>query len=251
MEIPTVIRKEDFNEISTSDEKEFDSYNNSPDKFKILIDPFNTENIQAASYDICVGDTCKNLTTEDEEIKEINIKDKSIVIKPNECFLIKTKEKIGVPLNCTALVTTKISLSMVGIFQVTSRIDPGFKDKLDITLFNAGERKVSLRSGESFANLLFLKIGTPTSHGYDGQPTEKVTDDYDPILEDVVKNDREKALKSLLKKGPPFDTIAHLLKLHTENTDSKLSTIVNTLRRENIVYKFILGLLTLLLLAKL
>jgi len=244
VEIPNIIRGEELRKICTPNKEEFEMFKHESDNFRIFISDYNERNIQPASYDISVGDTCKNLTTG----KVINVKEKgSLVINPNECAVIEAKEVVGIPYNCTALVTTKISLSMTGIFQVTSRIDPGFKGKLEITLLNAGKKSISLRYGDSFANLVFLKIGKPVSRGYEGDPRPKATLEYKPILKEEVERDKEGFVNSLLRSGHPFDIIAHLLGIQERTFDDRLNNLTNTLRRENIIFKFIAGLLAILL----
>ncbi len=244
IESSNIIGGDELKKIYTSDNDEFEKFKNEIEDFKILITRYSDTNVQPASYDISVGDTCKNLTTNEK----IDIKEEGkITIDPNECLTIKTKEEIGIPFNCTALVTTKISLSMTGIFQVTSRIDPGYQGELDITLFNASKKSVTLRYGDNFANLVFLRIGKPVSSGYHGTPSAKAFDDYKPVLREEVEYNKKTYVDSLLKSGNPFDILTHLLEIQEQNFDSRLESLKSSIRRENRIYKFLITILILLL----
>lgn len=241
MENVFIFTRDQLEKIYTINESEFEKYKGKSEDFKILITPFDVQKLQPASYDISVGDHYYNLTTGSDKIDIVERG--SLTVEPNECIRIRTRETIGIPYNCSALVTTKISLSMVGLLQVTSRIDPGFKGKLDITLFNAGKKKVSLRYEDTFANLVFFRLGIPVSKAYSGTPRPKATDDYSPILREEVKGNMDSYIASLLKSGSPFDVIAHLLEIRKEASDREIETLKNTIMSENRIYKFITYLL--------
>lgn len=218
-----VLTREDIVKVCTENEEEFKNVINDPQNFKLFINPFSKECVEPASYDVRVGNEYASLTS-GKSFNQKDIERDGIIINPNETIRVKALERVGVPLNCIALVTTKISLAWQGILQITSRIDPGYIGEIEIVLFNAGKKKVILRHMEKFANLVFIRIDG-TADGYSKlTPIPKAASDYSPVALEDVKGDeaKKRALENVLKSGPPFDYIARLIQLLEENFNEKI-----------------------------
>lgn len=138
---------------------------NSCIKFSGIIDPFNQDNLQPASYDLTVG-----------EIEE----GKSRILRPHESVLISTKEKIDMPRNRAGLVLQRSSFFRMGLFMGVGWIDPGYKGNITARLFNISNRSVDLSKLNTFAQLVILEVSGNTGT-YNGH-----YQDSDGIVESAI-----------------------------------------------------------------
>lgn len=130
---------------------------------KIIIYPFNNENINPNSYNYTLDDYIK---VYEEEIldakkkiktKTIEIPNDGMILEPNKLYLGCTKEIIGsdyyVP-----IITGRSSTGRLGLFvQITSDlVDIGFKGKL--TLQFCATQPVKIYKGMKIGQVMFLKV---------------------------------------------------------------------------------------------
>lgn len=130
---------------------------------KIIIEPFNSHNINPNSYNYTLDDYIK---VYDEDVldakknmktKIIKIPDDGIVLEPNKLYLGCTKEIIGsdyyVP-----VITGRSSTGRLGLFvQITSDlVDIGFKGKL--TLQFCATQPVKIYKGMKIGQVMFWKV---------------------------------------------------------------------------------------------
>lgn len=130
---------------------------------KIIIFPFNNENINPNSYNYTLDDYIK--VYEDEildakkkiKTKTIEIPDDGMILEPNKLYLGCTKEIIGsdyyVP-----IITGRSSTGRLGLFvQITSDlVDIGFKGKL--TLQFCATQPVKIYKGMKIGQVMFWKV---------------------------------------------------------------------------------------------
>ena len=138
---------------------------------KILISPFTEEEreyLEAASFDLRVGGKFVSVTH--DRSGEISEK-KPLLIKPGETVRILSYEYIGLPQSVAACVTSKLSLSMLGLSQLSTRIDPGFYGKITEVVTNLSNREIELTYKQPFCTLLFLKVDHPS-------PDQRYKGDY-------------------------------------------------------------------------
>ena len=219
----------------TDDLKRFgDGFDKHPGR--LYIRPFNPANLEPCSYDLRVGRTALSLSRVKKDFGKItrlnldgsrvedlrsskaliNVERGGITINPKECWIIWTMEEIAVPMSVCAIVTTKVNLAGQGLIQVTSRIDPGFgKDhprSLQIPLFNASTRSVSIDFGMNFSNVLFISLQQPPSKGYDAGPSAPIRSyDFFPRKK-LEKMSFEDLVDEIEGLGPGFDAIAAALR---------------------------------------
>jgi dCTP deaminase len=130
---------------------------------KIIIYPFNNENINPNSYNYTLDDYIK---VYEEEIldakkkiktKTIEIPNDGMILEPNKLYLGCTKEIIGsdyyVP-----IITGRSSTGRLGLFvQITSDlVDIGFKGKL--TLQFCATQPVKIYKGMKIGQVMFWKV---------------------------------------------------------------------------------------------
>jgi deoxycytidine triphosphate deaminase len=85
-------------------------------------------------------------------------KDKSIKIKPGDFFLVKTIEKINLPINLSAVILPRTTTFRSGLFIRTGPIQPGYSGELTFGLKNEGPIMVEIEMGARFVHVIFHEI---------------------------------------------------------------------------------------------
>jgi dCTP deaminase len=110
-----------------------------------------------------------------------------LVLKPGQQTLVATVERVELSEQFLGILHIRSSLAREGVVASLALVDPGFRGQLTISLYNAGDRLVSLRKGERFIQLSLLRLGTPTTHAYVGKYQNS---------RGVVKSRRKKLIRS-------------------------------------------------------
>ena len=95
-------------------------------------------------------------------------KEKSIKIKPGDFFLVKTIEKINLPVDLSAVILPRTTTFRSGLFIRTGPIQPGYSGELTFGLKNEGPITVEIEMGARFTHVLFHEI-KGTGAKYRGQ----------------------------------------------------------------------------------
>lgn len=85
-------------------------------------------------------------------------KPSSIKIKPGDFFLVKTIEKINLPINLSAVIIPRTTTFRSGIFIRTGPVQPGYSGELTFGLKNEGPVTVEIEMGARFVHLVFHEI---------------------------------------------------------------------------------------------
>jgi dCTP deaminase len=113
--------------------------------------------------------------------------DRSLVLKPGKQTLVATVERVELSEHFLGMLHIRSSLAREGIVASLALVDPGFRGQLTVSLYNAGDRLVSLRKGERFIQLSLLRLGMPATHVYVGKYQDS---------RGVVKSRRKKMIRS-------------------------------------------------------
>jgi deoxycytidine triphosphate deaminase len=94
------------------------------------------------------------------DIKSVAVyrKQKSIKIKPGDFFLVKTIEKINLPIDLSAVILPRTTTFRSGLFLRTGPVQPGYSGELTFGLKNEGPITVEIEMGARFAHILFHEI---------------------------------------------------------------------------------------------
>ncbi len=125
-------------------------------------------NPEGAGFDLRLGEVYKisgsaflgetHRQTPDIESVAVFGKHKSIKIKPGDFFLVKTIEKINLPLNLSAVILPRTTTFRSGLFLRTGPVQPGYEGELTFGLKNEGPITVEIEMGARFAHVLFHEI---------------------------------------------------------------------------------------------
>lgn len=125
-------------------------------------------NPEGAGFDLRLGEVYKitgkaflgetHRQTADIELVAKYGKQKSIKIKPGDFFLVKTIEKINLPINLSAVILPRTTTFRSGLFIRTGPIQPGYSGELTFGLKNEGPITVEIEMGARFTHVLFHEI---------------------------------------------------------------------------------------------
>lgn len=161
---------------------------------KLKIDPIEENSVQPASVDCTLGshflvidENNMGLLTMQEEIKYRTIDAQSITLPPHSFLLATTREEVELPHDLTAFVEGRSSIGRMGLFiQNAGWVDPGFKGRITLELYNANSLPIKLEAGRRICQLVFCRMssaaGQPYKGKYQGQKTtvgSRVFKDFD------------------------------------------------------------------------
>jgi len=85
-------------------------------------------------------------------------KQKSLIIKPGDFFLVKTIESVNMPQNLTASITPRSTTYRSGLFLRTGNVPPGYCGGLIFGLKNEGPVTVEVEMGARFVHIQFAEV---------------------------------------------------------------------------------------------
>ena len=125
-------------------------------------------NPEGAGFDLRLGEVYKisgkaflgetHRQTADITLLKKYPKDKIIKIKPGDFFLVKTIEKINLPVNLSAIILPRTTTFRSGLFLRTGPVQPGYQGELTFGLKNEGPITVEIEMGARFAHIIFHEI---------------------------------------------------------------------------------------------
>ena len=125
-------------------------------------------NPEGAGFDLRLGEVYKifgkaflgetHRKTPDITLYKKYGKDKSIKIKPGDFYLVKTIEKINLPIDLSSVILPRTTTFRSGLFLRTGPIQPGYSGELTFGLKNEGPITVEIEMGARFVHILFHEI---------------------------------------------------------------------------------------------
>ncbi len=85
-------------------------------------------------------------------------KPKAIKIKPGDFFLVKTIEKINLPIDLSAVILPRTTTFRSGLFIRTGPIQPGYSGELTFGLKNEGPVPVTIELGARIVHIQFSEV---------------------------------------------------------------------------------------------
>ena len=125
-----------------------------------MIHPFNTNNLNPSSLDICVGTTAyweneSGFDNYSEFYKHTEQKPYGML--PDGVLQVCTGEFLNLPQNVSAIATLKTSMMRRGLSMETIYLDAGFNGRLTLCLKNnSQESLINIHPGMRIASIAFL-----------------------------------------------------------------------------------------------
>ena len=155
---------------TTSSEEDFKKYSLSPESLLFLhgSDPVHTD---FYSIDLTVGSGWS--TTYSEHSRNLYALDGEIGIASGKSLVIELDEQIWIPHNRYGLIvpTGEIGLTH-GLLFAPTKVEPNFRGRLKVRLFNTGVDKVRLVRGQRMASLLLFSTDEMVHQPEVQRPTE-------------------------------------------------------------------------------
>lgn len=142
-----------------------------------LIQTFNPENIDCASYRLCVGEqvfaTSDKFETSGPADPLVSILGDSpnniLRIRPGQFAFLMTEEVVNVPNNALALISMRAGYKFKGLINVSGfHVDPGWKGKLLFSVYNAGSAEVILERGAPVFLIVYADLDRDSEKIYSG-----------------------------------------------------------------------------------
>jgi dCTP deaminase len=147
------------------------------DDGQLVCDPIDEKSIQPASIDCRLGDhflipddNAMGVISLDDEIVYREIVGPEITIPPKSFLLATTQEYIEIPDDITSFVEGRSSIGRMGLFiQNAGWVDPGFKGRITLELYNASSLPIRLQAGKRICQLVFCQMDQKAENPYRGK----------------------------------------------------------------------------------
>ena len=128
-----------------------------------LVSPFNPDNLQPCSIDLCLGDELKTIHG-----KCIDLSQDSYKLKPNEFILGSTLERVNVPYDLMGRVEGKSSIARLGVtIHITAGfIDAGFNGNVTLEIYNCSDKEFELYHGMNICQIVFETLSSRVDRPY-------------------------------------------------------------------------------------
>lgn len=143
---------------------------------ELIAEPLCSESLQSASLDCRLGDHFLHFKDIEQTIdlsgryEYEDLQQPEIIIKPHSFLLATTMEYIELPNYLTAFVEGRSSVGRIGLFiQNAGWIDPGFKGRITLELYNANSLPIKLKAGRRICQLVFCKMDQSSQMPYQGK----------------------------------------------------------------------------------
>lgn len=133
----------------------------------VLIQPFDDTHPKGtsnASYDLRVGS--RYLDHRDTEPRTLPEGGK-ISISPGMAIIIETIEHVHFPKTLFGQIVPRVKWLQQGLANTPTKVDPGYRGPLAVTVFNHGARTVHLKRNEAFCSLFVTDVDTGGLRPYD------------------------------------------------------------------------------------
>lgn len=134
---------------------------------EIILDPFEPNGVEPASYDIRVG----NWAFVSSSKEKINLSQKGVVvIEPGEFAVLESRERVGLDKQTAGQLGLSSEFARRGLLMLSGpQIDPGFRGILVVRLINLAPRPVALVHEAPFLTVQFFRLNHPVSKPYAGR----------------------------------------------------------------------------------
>lgn len=141
------------------------------DKLVENLDEREIANPEGAGFDLRVGEIYQitegaYLGIKERRVAELELlakykpdeKEQIFILKPGEVYIIKTLEKVNLPLSLTAGITLRRTGYSGGLILSEGNVAPGYKGELSMGIFNASKHDFKLALGSRLLFITFQEV---------------------------------------------------------------------------------------------
>lgn len=197
-----------------------------------LISGFNPNNLDCASYRLCVGDqvfaTSDKFSTSAPTAPLVsvlgNAPNHTLRIKPGQFAFLLTGETVEVPANAIALISMRAGYKFKGLINVSGfHVDPGWKGKLLFSVYNAGPAEVIVERGQAMFLIVYSDLDCTSTKIYNGN-----SQGQNSINTSLLQNMTEQVFSPLMLQRRMEDLATKVGNVETTATLWKVVTFVVT-----------------------
>lgn len=143
---------------------------------ELLINPYDPEMVQPASYDLHLGSHFKqfrprqgflSVRHECEMLDRLATEDRPMVIMPGQFLLGHTEESVGISERMVGRLEGKSSLARLGlVVHEAGFFDPGFRGQCTLELFNLAPVPIQLYPGQKIVQMAFDFLSSAAERPY-------------------------------------------------------------------------------------
>lgn len=130
-------------------------------------------NPEGAGFDLCLGEIYELagagfLGVEERKTPDIkllakndpkkNERENSFIFKPGKYYLIKTIEKVNLPITLSGIIFPRTTLFRSGIGLFNGIVQPGYSGELTFGLCNLGKSNITISFGARLAHITFHEV---------------------------------------------------------------------------------------------
>ncbi len=133
---------------------------------EIVIDPFDDNHVQPASYDLRIGE--QGITTSGKKV--INLRESGyLAMEPGDVAIVTVLERLQLSTLYAARLGLRSKYVRKGLVaSMGLQVDPGFAGELNVTLVNLTPQTIALPYKDDFLSVEFHKLEAATTHPYKG-----------------------------------------------------------------------------------
>lgn len=154
------------------------------------IRPFHRDALEPASYDMRLYWKLLVSPTRYEAGHEVDLRKEpqhTFGVEPGRFVAILTEELLRMPVDLSGRFGLKSEYTRRGLVAFPGiQVDPGFRGRLAVSLFNAGPEPVKLKQGAKMFTVEFHTLESPALHPYNGPYQNQ--HDFPPDQKDFVLN---------------------------------------------------------------
>jgi len=162
----------------------------------MVIEPLDDDSLQAASYDMRVGD--KAFVSGDDAVTDVANKG-LVIVEPGEFAVVQTLERVRCGPQVAGQIGLGSSYARQGLTLLSGpQIDPGFDGVLVVRVTNLAPRRITLPHGAPFLTTQFFRLKHPVAKPYSGsrqgqtgigpRDIEALTDKDAPTIGGMVRS---------------------------------------------------------------
>ncbi len=191
-------------------------------KGDILINPFEENQIQAASYDFRVGE--KGATTSTK--KMVNIKETGyLALQPGDFGVVVVFEEMRLSPQYAARFGLRSKYARKGLVATTGpQIDPGYHGRLILGVTNLTPRPISLPYKDDLVSVEFHRLEEPSTKPYCGPYQDKMDIGAEEI--EFITENEGMALSEMLTTLRSLSTNVATLSSHVKHLEWIIPTVV-------------------------
>jgi dCTP deaminase len=164
-------------------------------KGDIVINPFDEDQVQAATYDLRVGE--QGATTSTKKI--VNVRESGyLLIQPGDFGIVTVLEEIRLGPQFAARIGLRSKYARKGLIATTGpQIDPGYHGRIIIGVTNLTPKPISLPYKDDLLSIEFHRLEQATTKPYSGpyqdrlelgaEEIEAITETEGMALSEVIK----------------------------------------------------------------